>query len=354
MDPVPGYAIASWERGYGDFGLRPDLAHPAPDPLARGHGDGAVRRRVARREARRAVAAPGAEGAGREGAARSAYEPMFGSELEFFLFRETYLEAHAKHYHDLTPSVPYILDYHILAASYDEPFLRAVRHVDEGGRAWRRVVEGRGVGRPARDQLPLTRTRCKTADDHVVYKTGLKEIAHQRGCSVTFMAKPRPRLGRLLVPHPLLALARRRGRVRRRVGRLPALPRRPDRLRWRELAIFYAPTINSYKRFAAGSWAPTTLAWALRQPDVRLPRRRPRLVAAAGDADSRRRREPVPRVRGAAGGRAVRDRGEARARAGVRGERVRVGRGAVPARAARRDRPARVEHASRGSCSATR
>ena len=63
---------------------------------------------------------------------RWASTPMFGSELEFFLFRESYEEAHAKHYRDLTPSVPYILDYHILAAGYDEPFMRAIRTRDEG------------------------------------------------------------------------------------------------------------------------------------------------------------------------------------------------------------------------------
>src|SRR5260221_14607275 len=62
-----------------------------------------------------------------ERARKLGFEPMFGSELEFYLFKETFAEAHAKHYEGLTPSVPYILDYHILATSYDEPFIRGVR-----------------------------------------------------------------------------------------------------------------------------------------------------------------------------------------------------------------------------------
>ena len=126
MDPVPGYAIASWERGYGDFGLRPDLStlrripwHEATVMVqcdVEWHDGTPVApspRQVLRAQIEKAHAL--------------GFTPKFGSELEFFLFRETYLEAHAKHFHDLTPSVPYILDYHVLAARFDEPFLRTVR-----------------------------------------------------------------------------------------------------------------------------------------------------------------------------------------------------------------------------------
>src|SRR5229473_7183110 len=126
MDPVSGYALASWERGYGDFGLRPDLEtlrripwHEATALVlcdVQWHDGSPVApspRQVLKAQVERARAL--------------GYEPMFGSELEFFLFRESYAEAHAKHYHDLTPSVPYILDYHVLATTYDEPFIRAVR-----------------------------------------------------------------------------------------------------------------------------------------------------------------------------------------------------------------------------------
>ncbi|HKV87016.1 MAG TPA: glutamine synthetase, partial [Candidatus Dormibacteraeota bacterium] len=126
MDPVPGYQMANWELGYGDFDLVPDFNTLRAIPWLGGtalvlcdvgwHDGKPVRpspRQVLRAQIERARAL--------------GYEPMFGSELEFFLLKETFAEAHAKGYENLTPSVPYILDYHILATSYDEPFLRAVR-----------------------------------------------------------------------------------------------------------------------------------------------------------------------------------------------------------------------------------
>ena len=258
MDPVPGYAIASWERGYGDFGLRPDLTtlrripwHEATVMVqcdVEWHDGTPVApspRQVLRAQVEKA------HGLG--------LEPMFGSELEFFLFRETYLEAHAKHYHDLTPSVPYILDYHILAASFDEPFLRAVR---TSMKAAGMVVESsKGEAWAGQHEINFRfRDALRTADDHVVYKTGLKEIAHQRGCSVTFMAKPHHDwVGSSCHIHSSLwrdgenAFAGESDLFRHYLaGQIACLG---------DLAIFVAPVVNSYKRFAAGSWAPTTLAW---------------------------------------------------------------------------------------------
>ena len=258
MDPVPGYAIASWERGYGDFGLRPDLTtlrripwHEATVMVqcdVEWHDGTPVApspRQVLRAQVEKA------HGLG--------LEPMFGSELEFFLFRETYLEAHAKHYHDLTPSVPYILDYHILAASFDEPFLRAVR---TSMKAAGMVVESsKGEAWAGQHEINFRfQDALRTADDHVVYKTGLKEIAHQRGCSVTFMAKPHHDwVGSSCHIHSSLwrdgenAFAGESDLFRHYLaGQIACLG---------DLAIFVAPVVNSYKRFAAGSWAPTTLAW---------------------------------------------------------------------------------------------
>src|SRR5256714_14929947 len=186
-------------------------------------------------------------------------EPMFGSELEFFLFRETYLEAHAKHYHDLTPSVPYILNYHILAASFDEPFLRTVR---TSMKAAGMVVESsKGEAWAGQHEINFRfRDALRTADDHVVYKTGLKEIAHQRGCSVTFMAKPHHDwVGSSCHIHSSLWRDEENAFAGETelfghylAGQIACLG---------DLAIFVAPVVNSYKRFAAGSLAPTTLAW---------------------------------------------------------------------------------------------
>jgi glutamine synthetase len=258
MDPVPGYAIASWERGYGDFGLRPDLStlrripwHEATVMVqcdVEWH-DGTPVAPSPRQVLKAQV----------EKAHELGFEAMFGSELEFFLFRESYLEAYAKHYHDLTPSVPYILDYHILAASFDEPFLRAVRTSMKA--AGMEVESSKGEAWAGQHEINFRfRDALRAADDHAVYKTGIKEIAFQRGCSVTFMAKPHHDwVGSSCHIHSSLwrdgenAFAGETELFRHYLaGQIACLG---------DLAIFVAPDVNSYKRFAAGSWAPTTLAW---------------------------------------------------------------------------------------------
>jgi glutamine synthetase len=258
MDPVPGYAIASWERGYGDFALVPDLTTlrriPWHEATAMVQCDvqwhdgtpvGPSPRQVLKAQV--------------EKARTLGFEPRFGSELEFFLFRESYLEAHAKHYHDLTPSVPYILDYHILAASFDEPFIREVR---TSMKAAGMIVESsKGEAWAGQHEINFRfQDALRAADDHVVYKTGIKEIAHQRGCSVTFMAKPHHEwVGSSCHIHSSLwrdgenAFAGESEEFKHYLaGQIACLA---------DLAIFVAPVVNSYKRFAAGSWAPTTLAW---------------------------------------------------------------------------------------------
>jgi len=259
MDPVPGYEMASWDRGYGDFSLKPDPGtlrripwHEATVMVqcdVEWHDGSPVKpspRQVLKAQIEKARA--------------KGYEPMFGSELEFFLFRESYLEAHRKHYHDLTPAVPYIIDYHILGASYDEPFLRQVR---TSMKAAGMVVESsKGEAWAGQHEINFRfADALKAADDHVVYKTGIKEIAFQRGHSVTFMAKPHHDwVGSSCHIHSSLwqdgkaAFAGESDVFRHYLaGQIACIG---------DLAVFVAPTINSYKRFAAGSWAPTTLAWA--------------------------------------------------------------------------------------------
>ncbi|HEU5212395.1 MAG TPA: glutamine synthetase family protein [Gaiellaceae bacterium] len=257
MDPVPGYALTSWEQGYGDFQLRPDPATLRRVPwleataliLCDVHGhDGAEvnpsPRQVLRRQMRRAD--------------ELGFTPMFGSELEFFLLRQTYAEAHAQHYRDLTPSVPYILDYHILASTYDEPFIRQIRNGMQG--AGIPVETSKGEAWPGQHEINFRYSDALTmADSHVVYKNGAKEIAHLNGCSITFMAKPdHTWIGNSCHIHSSLwrgdepAFADRAVFDHYLAGQIALLG---------DLAIFIAPTINSYKRFSAGSWAPTTLAW---------------------------------------------------------------------------------------------
>jgi glutamine synthetase len=258
MDPVPGYAIASWERGYGDFALVPDLTTLRRIPWH--EATAMVQCDVQWHDGTPVGPSPRQVLNAQVEKARSlGFEPMFGSELEFFLFRESYLEAHAKHYHDLTPSVPYILDYHILAASFDEPFLREVR---TSMKAAGMIVESsKGEAWAGQHEINFRfQDALRTADDHVVYKTGIKEIAQQRDCSVTFMAKPHHEwVGSSCHIHSSLwrggenAFANESEEFRHYLaGQIACLA---------DLAIFVAPVVNSYKRFAAGSWAPTTLAW---------------------------------------------------------------------------------------------
>jgi glutamine synthetase len=258
MDPVPGYGIASWEQGYGDFGLRPDPATLRRIPWLEATAlvlcdvvwhDGSPVPPSPRQVLKRQVERAGALG----------YTPMFGSELEFYLLKETYAEAHAKHYRDLTPSVPYILDYHILASTYDEPLMRQIRNGMQA--AGIRVETSKGEAWPGQQEINFRYADAVTmADNHVVYKNGAKEIAHLNGCSITFMAKPdHSWIGSSCHVHSSLwrdgenAFAGESDVFKQFLaGQIACLE---------ELAVFVAPTINSYKRFAAGSWAPTTLAW---------------------------------------------------------------------------------------------
>ena len=257
-DPVPGYEMASWERGYGDFAMIPDFSTMRRIPWLEATAlvlcdvawnDGTPVRPSPRQVLKAQV----------ERARALGYEAMFGSELEFYLIKQTYAEAHQQHYRGLTPSVPYILDYHILATSYDEPFIRAVRNGMQA--AGIRVESSKGEAWPGQQEINFRYSDAVTmADNHTIYKNGIKEIAQQRGCSVTFMAKPdHTWIGSSCHIHSSLwrdgnsAFADESPVFRRYLAGQVACAA--------ELAVFLAPNINSYKRYTAGSWAPTTLAW---------------------------------------------------------------------------------------------
>jgi glutamine synthetase len=258
MDPVPGYEMASWERGYGDFSMVPDFATMRRIPWLEGTAlvlcdvawnDGTPVRPSPRQVLKAQVERSRALG----------FEPMFGSELEFYLIKETFAEAHEKHYRGLTPSVPYILDYHILATSYDEPFIRAVRNGMQA--AGIKVENSKGEAWPGQQEINFRYSDAVTmADDHVIYKNGIKELANQHGCSVTFMAKPdHTWIGSSCHIHSSLWNEKRSAFA----GESPLFHQyvAGQIAHSAELAVFLAPNINSYKRYAAGSWAPTTLAW---------------------------------------------------------------------------------------------
>ena len=258
MTPVPGYAIANWESGYGDFELVPDFATLRRIPWLEGTAlvlsDVMWNDREPVKPSPRQVLRAQIERTKAMG-----FEPMVGTELEFYLMKETFAEAHAKDYSNLTPSVPYILDYHVLATSYEEPFIRAVRKgMKEAGI---KVESSKGEAWPGQQEINFHFADALTmADNHVIYKNGIKEMAHQHGCSVTFMAKPdHTWIGSSCHIHSSLWKDNRNtfdGESdtfkRYLAGHIASAA---------EIAIFLAPNINSYKRYAAASWAPTTLAW---------------------------------------------------------------------------------------------
>jgi glutamine synthetase len=265
MDPVPGYAMANWEKGYGDFHMVPDLETLRRIPwvertalvlcdLTWEDGSPVVEspRQILKRQVERAL--------------ERGYAPMFGSELEFYLLKESFAEAHAKHFRELTPSIPYILDYHILATTFDEDVVGDIRR--SMNRAGIPVEFTKGEAWPGQHELNFRfADAVTTADRHVVYKNGAKEIAHKHGRSITFMAKPdHTWIGSSCHIHSSLWDADGTRSLfpgddshepselfRHYLGGLTA--------HMRELSVFVAPNVNSYKRYAAESWAPTTLAW---------------------------------------------------------------------------------------------
>jgi glutamine synthetase len=266
MDPVPGYKMANWDLGYGDFHIVPDLATLRRIPwldrtalvvcdvmLEDGGPVVASPRQVLKRQVERAV--------------ERDYLPMFGSELEFYLFRESYAEAHEKHYRDLTPTIPYILDYHILATTFDEDVIGDLRRGMAG--AGIPVEFTKGEAWPGQHELNFRfADAVTTADRHSIYKNGAKEIAHKHGQSMTFMAKPdHTWIGNSCHIHSSLWDAEASRSLfpgendhepsdvfKHYLGGLIA--------HMRELSVFLAPNVNSYKRYASESWAPTTLAWS--------------------------------------------------------------------------------------------
>jgi glutamine synthetase len=271
MDPTPGYAFTSWDTGYGDLHALPDLATlrraawlPRTalvlcDAQRGEHAPAAVAPRsvLARQLAR---------------AAERGLHPHMGSELEFFLFRDDYEAARGKRYEDLAHTGRYVEDYHVLSSTFAEPVIGAIRrHMDASAVP---VEFSKGEWGPGQHEINLRfAPALEMADRHVVYKQAAKEIAQQQGCSLTFMAKFDHRLaGSSLHVHSSLW----RGDGTPAFGE-PGTPlagtpvAAPELFRFwlggqlahaREIALLLAPTVNSYKRYQAGTFAPTGIAWS--------------------------------------------------------------------------------------------
>jgi len=266
MTPLPGYRMASWATGYQDFHAVCDLTTLRRVPwlektaLVLCDVEDEHHRPVEespRQILRRQIAR----------AAERGYRVLVASELEFVLFKDSYDTARRKHYRDLEPFGWYAEDYHILQTSKEEFIHREIRNGMLGAGI---VVESsKGEWSPGQQEINLRYGEpLACADDHVVYKNGAKEIAHQKGVALTFMAKwDMSQAGSSFHLHSSLWDAA----GKRNVFHEDGAPHGSALFRhWvagqmalaRELAWFYAPYVNSYKRYQAGTFAPTRIAWA--------------------------------------------------------------------------------------------
>lgn len=288
MDPLDGFKVANWDAGFGDFEMRPDLDTLRILPWQVGSAlvlcdflrhDGALvaeaPRSVLRRQLERV-----------SGLGMTCY---CASELEFYLFNQTYHAAAAAGYRELVPSSDYRIDYHLMQPTRDEPLMRAIRN----GMTEARVPVESSKGEWSRGQHEINFTYAEPlamADMHVLFKQGVKEIAEQFGKAVTFMAKYAPaEAGNSCHIHMSLwkggvnLFAEPPGKGQGTKARNAKQPKSeggagdgvevPGSKLFRqflgglmkyspELCLFYGPTINSYKRYQPGSWAPTRMAWA--------------------------------------------------------------------------------------------
>ncbi len=258
METVDGYEMSSWSRGYGDFEMKPDLDtlreipwHPATVHLMADlqWSDGRdvvasprqiLRKQIARLEER-------------------GLRAMAGTELEFIVFKDSYEEAWKRGYRDLEPANLYNVDYSMLGTARVEPLLRRIRNSMQG--ADMRVENSKGECNFGQHEINFRYDHAlKTADDHVIYKGGAKEIADQEEMAITFMAKYNELEGNSCHIHCSLAgedgsnlFAEDDKAFKGFIGgQLAAL---------RELTYFFAPQVNSYKRYVAGSFAPTAIVW---------------------------------------------------------------------------------------------
>jgi glutamine synthetase len=265
MNTVGGYAMSSWERGYGDMVMAPDLDTLRLVPWLEATAmvlcdvqwlDGspvvASPRQVLRKQLGRL--------------AEKNLRAYVGTELEFIVFDDTFESAWDKRYRDLTPVNQYNVDYSILGTARIEPLLRDIRNGMTGAGLY--VESAKGECNRGQHEIAFRYDEALvTCDNHSIYKTGAKEIAAKHGKSLTFMAKYDEREGNSCHIHlsfrsadgdAVLAGDREHGSSelmeRFIAGQLACLP---------EFTYLLAPNINSYKRFVRGSFAPTAVAWGL-------------------------------------------------------------------------------------------
>lgn len=268
MEPVPGYRFANWELGYGDFHLVPDMSTLRiaswldktalvlcdVEDEKKHQAVAAAPRSILRRQLKRAQA--------------RGYRVNAASELEYYVYEDSYRQAHDRRYTDLKPLGWYIEDYHILQGTREEKLTANARyHLKRSGIP---VENSKGEWGLGQHELNIRYADLLTmADRHAIMKQCLKEIADSLGYSLTFMAKPHSgQAGSSCHIH----LSLFDGDENAFAGdKLLGPVAASDLFRWflggwmahlPELMVFYAPTVNSYKRYEDGSWAPTRIAWS--------------------------------------------------------------------------------------------
>ena len=265
MNTVPGYAMSSWEKGYSDLAMIPDLNTLRLIPWQDGaamlladvtwldHTDVVASPRQILKKQIKALADAG-------------MKAMVGSELEFVVYNNTYEQAFNKGYKDLTPANQYNVDYSILGGSRIEPLLRAIRLGMSG--AGMNVESVKGECNFGQHEIAFKYSDAlTTCDNHVIYKNGAKEIAAASGYALTFMAKPNQKEGnsshihlsfRGLKDELVMTDEKDKEHGLSEVGR-SFIAGQIKHLR--ELSLLFAPNINSYKRYVPGSFAPTAIRW---------------------------------------------------------------------------------------------
>ncbi len=263
MNTVDGYEISSWETGYGDMVFELDLSTIRRLPHRPGTAliqcDLALEDGTPVRVSPRAILRAQADRAAALG-----FTALAGTELEFVVYDTSYEDAWNSGYRDLVPANLYNVDYSILGSSRVEPLLRDIRNLMYA--AGMDVESAKGECNLGQHEIAFKYAEVTTtADNHSVYKTTAKDIAQQRGKAITFMAKPNEREGNSCHVH--MSLRGLDGSIvfwdEETGARTPLYDSFiAGVLRtMREFTLFYAPNINSYKRFAKGSFAPTAVAW---------------------------------------------------------------------------------------------
>ncbi len=264
MNTVAGYELSSWETGYGDFVLRPDLSTLRMLPWQ--PGTAGVQADVLWESGEPVAASPRQVLRTQlDRLAERGLTAYAGTELEFIVFQDTYEQAWSKGYRDLVPANQYNVDYSVLGTARIEPLLRAIRNGMTGAGMY--VESAKGECNLGQHEIAFRYADAmRTCDNHVLYKTGAKVIAAQQGCSLTFMSKFDRREGNSCHIHLSLRATDSDAPVLAGDGEHGFSPLMEHFLAGqqaaiRELTLMYAPNINSYKRFVAGSFAPTAVAW---------------------------------------------------------------------------------------------